>query len=383
MQNCMGILGTGARCTRNANETIIPEAPHLRYCSIHHRVYPRRVHMAGAHHQPGACLHFLTTQRWCPRPPGEGHHVCEYHRQRNQQAIVARNNELQRQAQIRDALEVYNNTVPLLPWHRVIQHLFANPRFTDGLRYDIAIRFFRRHQAGLLTIHVFAEYWHWVAHGQRGPEPDPARVVAYHAVPAAPLPPPGLGRIALDRQNVHTRVVSEQTNKGLEKLLNRERTISRPLRAPEWLAAKWLVKVYASWTTVSRTVNDMLHWYSTTSCRTPNDKLYRRQLDGLYALIRETKNEDTKQELYKRAFEECYESIGMCCDGHISRLCNVLVGFDEEFTPPIPFGEILQNKMAAINALEIETAEKIRQATAFFNEFDVPETERSAWLDAF
>jgi hypothetical protein len=73
----------------------------------------------------------------------------------------------------------------------------------------------------------------------------------------------------------------------------------------------------------------------------------------------------------------------MCCDGHISRLCNVLVGFDDAFAPPVPFGEILQNKMAAIAALEIETEEKVRQANTFFNEFAVPEPERVAWLEAF
>ena len=106
-------------------------------------------------------------------------------------------------------------------------------------------------------------------------------------------------------------------------------------------------------------------------------------MNGLYQLIRKVEDTDTRLELLKRAFEECYESNGMCCDGHISRLCNVLVGFDETFAPPVPFGEILQAKMAAISLLEVETEEKIRQATAFFNEFAVPEAERTAWLDAF
>jgi hypothetical protein len=100
-------------------------------------------------------------------------------------------------------------------------------------------------------------------------------------------------------------------------------------------------------------------------------------------MIRKLKDNETKQELYQRVFEECFESIGLCCDGHISRLCNVLVGFDETFVSDVPFGEILQNKMAAIAALDIDTSEKVRQATEFFNEFAVPETERSAWLEAF
>ena len=73
----------------------------------------------------------------------------------------------------------------------------------------------------------------------------------------------------------------------------------------------------------------------------------------------------------------------MCCEGHISRVCNVLVGFDDAFAPPVPFGEILQNKMAAIYAMEIDTDKKVTLATDFFNEFAVPEVERSAWLEAF
>ena len=127
----------------------------------------------------------------------------------------------------------------------------------------------------------------------------------------------------------------------------------------------------------------MQHWYNMSYCKSPNDYLYRRTLDGLYLTIQQIKDVEIRSELYRRSFEECYESVGQCCEGHISRLCNVLVGFDEVFTPPVPFGEILQNKMAAIAALEATTQEKIRQATAFFDEYAVPDADRHAWLEAF
>jgi hypothetical protein len=127
----------------------------------------------------------------------------------------------------------------------------------------------------------------------------------------------------------------------------------------------------------------MYKWYDTETCRLSEDWLYRKALIVLYYTIRNLKDESIQNELFKRAFEECNESVAMCCDGHISRLCNVLVGFDDAFAPPVPFGEILQNKMAAIAALEIETEEKVRQANTFFNEFAVPEPERVAWLEAF
>ena len=87
--------------------------------------------------------------------------------------------------------------------------------------------------------------------------------------------------------------------------------------------------------------------------------------------------------MYRRCWEECNEAVGMCCEGHISRLCNVLVGFDEAFQPPVPFGEILQSKMAAIAGMDVSEEEKRKLANAFFDEHKTPAEERTAWLDAF
>jgi hypothetical protein len=230
----------------------------------------------------------------------------------------------------------------------------------------------------------FERYWRWNVNGRVGNPPNllvPPQHVPPLNLPAQPQPT-NLAMIARDRQNVHTTAVSQQTNKGLEKLLEEAKGPSLE-RAPQWFAARWMLKSYGEWEQIARTVNDMYRWYDTQTCRTTNDWLYRRALDGLYTIIRKIETPETKSELYKRVFEECYESIGMCCDGHISRVCNVLVGFDETFAPPVPFGEILQNKMAAIAALEIETSEKVKQATEFFNEFAVPESDRVAWLEAF
>jgi hypothetical protein len=61
----------------------------------------------------------------------------------------------------------------------------------------------------------------------------------------------------------------------------------------------------------------------------------------------------------------------------------VLVGFDDAFQPPVAFGELMQQKMAAISGLDVPEEEKRRQATQWFDEHGVPEAERVAWLDAF
>jgi hypothetical protein len=145
----------------------------------------------------------------------------------------------------------------------------------------------------------------------------------------------------------------------------------------------WLGKLDVPYSTFIRVANDVNRWFNTKDCRGVNDNLYRKLLRGLVAMISSESDDERKTELYRRLWEECLEATGMCCEGHISRLCNVLVGFDEAFQPPVPFGEILQSKMAAIAGLDVSEEEKRRQATAFFDEYATPAEERAAWLDAF
>lgn len=387
----MGFKTGGERCQRPDNGNINLNATHLHFCSVHWGVYERRVEdralrtvvVAEQHHNAGRCHHWMTTgRRWCNNQCEPGLLLCATHHQRfqaNRQRVDLARQRAREEAEFVEATFAQYRALGLNS-RQALDDLFAN-----GVEATL-----RRRVAHMLFVTLplaqgefeqawqFRAYVHWDVMGRIGPAPN-------LLVPPLqlPLPPANdLGRIATDRQNVHTAAVSRQTNRGLEKLLA-ETNGTTIQRAPEWFAARWLLKSYGDWGRVSQIVTDMMRWYGTATCRTNNDWLYRKTLDGLYLTIRKLEDNDTKHELFKRTFEECFESIGMCCDGHISRLCNVLVGFDEAFAPPVPFGEILQSKMAAIAALDVDTEEKIRQATAFFNENSVPEADRSAWLEAF
>jgi hypothetical protein len=343
--------------------------------------------VAEQHHHAGTCHHWVGHTRWCGQICPPGSLLCMAH-DANARARAARRQaeqEAQRiEAERINALAEWYRANPMT-WRQVMDHMFTiHAATTRAVKYRICRSFFLN--PGIIEPDFahdwqFQVYWAWCNRGRPAPVPD--LVERPLGIVPPPLPPRNdLAAIATDRQNVHTATVSQQTNKGLEKLLEEAKTAGT-IRAPEWFAARWLLRSYGSWDRVVQIVNDMQRWYNTRSCRTNNDWLYQKTLDGLYSSIRKIKDADTKLELYQRVFEECFESVGMCCDGHISRLCNVLVGFDEAFAPPVPFGEILQNKMAAIYALDIETSEKVKQATEFFNEFAVPEAERTAWLEAF
>jgi hypothetical protein len=389
MQRCMAIKLDGLPCTRMGNGVVREECPHLRYCGTHWTAYNRHVAQqldlhpnVNPHHQPGMC-HSFTRTGWCGNPAAPGTITCqaELDRRRAEQEMAQRR--IIAEGMVDVGFQEYIVRVPPPTWIEVVLDLFQNrPDLHDMIRYRIALRYFHaRAMDHGIPRWQFEDYLRWVRGGRVGLEPVMMRDVVQ---PPPPPPRQGLAAIAHDRQNVHTRYVSEQTNRGLEKLLHKQATHPRTLNASSgWLIARWLTMSIDTWPTIVRVGDDMWRWYTTRTCRTPEDRLYKKALDGLYLIVRDTTDESVRRELYKRTWEECLESVGMCCDGHISRLCNVLVGFDDAFAPPVPFGEILQARMSMIAGLDVDTEEKVRQATAFFNEFAVPEVDRVAWLEAF
>jgi hypothetical protein len=88
-------------------------------------------------------------------------------------------------------------------------------------------------------------------------------------------------------------------------------------------------------------------------------------------------------ELLKRLWEECWESIGLCADGHVGRLVNVLVGFDDEFKNDVSPMVYFQNNISLIADADTPLEFKIQQAKKLMDEIGMPEAQRAEWLSAF
>lgn len=174
-----------------------------------------------------------------------------------------------------------------------------------------------------------------------------------------------LERLAQDSQNVHTGPVNKQTREN-EKILLATEVPSDPHTLEE--ISNKIKDV--------RILRDITKWYNVKSCRKPDDYLYRRLLDALWIWIRDN------PELLKRFHEEATESLKMCCEGHISRLCNVMVGFDDAFKPPVSTGELLQQKISAIAGSELSIEYKVGEVWIVFEELGIPMEDRSAWIEA-
>ena len=192
-----------------------------------------------------------------------------------------------------------------------------------------------------------------------------------------------VAQLAHDNQNVHTPEITKQMKDSLDILLAVEVPSTQVDTCRE---------ILASWTSQGRpqaeihTVYvDMVSWWNRTLVYKPNDKLYKKCLRGLWFTIKSYKGE-VRAELEKRLWDECRDAAipyTVCTQGHMARLSNVMVGFDDAFVPPIPVGEILQQKMAAISAMDIEYEKQIEMAEEVLAELKIPHEEHKNWLAAF
>lgn len=391
---CTAIKTTGEVCNRPAvrlEEDIHPA--HLELCRQHITQYARHYHAAGnVHHQEGRCRHFMTTHRWCTGNPAPGGTVCPRHRATVNRRLRAVELRLQRQLLITDLTMHLVDRAPAITWQDAIREVMQRHDLSRDIRYNAALNYYRSPQAAALDherwrlarpVWRFVAYWDWLLVGGVGPEPQINEIPPPPPFVNAPPPPPrarGLADIARDSQNVHTTAVVHQTNEMERKLMS----ISVPKEQqtePTIMAAWMALPKQLRWGDTLRAIVDVHKWFTTRSCRRENDDLYKRILRGAVTKINQSPP-DIRQELFGRLREECLESVGMCCEGHISRLCNVFVGFDDAFKPQLSLGEVMQNVMAAIAAADKPTETRLAEARAWFDEHGVPEDDRRGWLMA-
>ena len=374
---CEAFKTDGRRCQHEPVRHLnVPE--HLHYCGTHNRCYELRVVRAGGiQHQPGHC-HSFDRQAWCGNLSREGSTFCQAHHDRNERALANAIDRERRNAALRAAVETLMVRDPPPPWREVVQ-VFVNEDDPDNILYQAGLEFYIRRYGG--PVGEYSLYWMWMMGGAPGPEPVFVAAPIVHLPRMHPPQEDELARIVRDNQNVHTAPVSRQTNESVERLL--------AVVVPEGQTTE--MSMVQGWTHRSappkigrliRVLTDVNRWFNQTTCRANGDRLYQRVLRGLVALINQ-QGDEARGELYQRLWEECYESVNMCCEGHISRLCNVMVGFDDTFQPPVSIGDVLQAKMAMIAALDASTEAKQTQALAVMNELGIPDEQRGAWLDAF
>jgi hypothetical protein len=184
-----------------------------------------------------------------------------------------------------------------------------------------------------------------------------------------------LGRFANDRQNVHTTETNTML-RDVETRLVEASPAEHTIHEIRWC---WFELGVGTPQLRNSVIADIEHWYEITYVRAPGDCAYKKMLDRIWGLIKSSRH---REDMEKRLWEEALDSVGMCADGHLTRLANAVQGFDESDAPvlEVPKSERLQTAMAQIS--ELDPSERESAARRIFAELGVAEDAQGPWLEA-
>lgn len=184
-----------------------------------------------------------------------------------------------------------------------------------------------------------------------------------------------LARFVNDNQNVHTTVAVNQTKDIVERLLK--------IPVPE--EYRWNMDI------CSKTPGDII-----TQCKlTPkatwqmsskycqNEEIYGLGL-GIYGKVLDavwqyTLNSPNKNDICIALKQEMEDNIGMCAQGNLSRLCNILAGHMEGIIAQESPVSIVGRKLPKLMEIE-DINERIKQAYTHLIESGMPEADWDTWL---
>ena len=184
-----------------------------------------------------------------------------------------------------------------------------------------------------------------------------------------------LRAFAQDPQSVHRSSVQEMAQKGVQKILAGlapardldalfEITVAFTSQSIQWQAPA----------SFESTIQELHRDYET--CEAFGIK-YARVIDSLWTFI---KTHMERDELTRRFAEELVEGRGMCSNGKMARLVNVVQGYDDAMAVQIaPLREQFQAKIAALALRPV--LERHDAAIALFAEYKIPAAEHDAWLE--
>jgi len=182
-----------------------------------------------------------------------------------------------------------------------------------------------------------------------------------------------LEAFALDTQNVHTTVVVDAVKHTIAKVLEIPVPIeyrTDTMKTLTEIIDQCQPSKKAVWQMTAKFCND-------EDIYDMGPGIYAKVLNSVWQYI---KTSEHGEDLKKILASELVDCIGMCAQGNLSRICNVLSGYMEGLEIRSN-REILQDKLAQLMEIDDVTS-RIQVGRAILHNAHVPETEWTAWLEA-
>jgi hypothetical protein len=180
-----------------------------------------------------------------------------------------------------------------------------------------------------------------------------------------------LAQFAGDKQNIHTEVVVRKVKETVEKILK----VDVPLEY-KTDTLKTLSEIIGDCKLSKQATLQMTsHYCNDHDIYDLGKGIYANVLNGVWQYIKSSENSEDLKRILKSELED---NIGMCAQGNLSRLCNILAGYMEEIDLR-SLNEMISDKLSSL--LEIEDIrERIVQARSFLDLHKVPRETWKEWL---
>jgi len=189
-------------------------------------------------------------------------------------------------------------------------------------------------------------------------------------------PNQNLRAFANDRQNVHTSSAVKQTKDIVEKILKipvpeeYQWNMDYCSKTPGEIIIDCRLTPKAAWQMQAKYSQD-------EEIYEMGKGIYGKILDGVWQFVKSSKD---KADIISALRQELEDSIGMCAQGNLSRICNILAGFMEGIGSQESLAEILGRELPLL--MEIEDAKRrIKEAINLMSTNNVPKEEWHAWIE--
>jgi len=203
------------------------------------------------------------------------------------------------------------------------------------------------------------------------------RRVGFHAPAGGAGAPLGeLQQFARDAQNVHTETIVNQTKEIVQKI----REVPVP---PEYMwtrteTSKTPFEIGLECKLSQRAALQMMTQYSQdTEIYDIEPGIYGKTLDSVWQYIKASPD---KADLCKILKQEMEDNIGMCGQGNLSRLCNILAGYMDGVKQKESTSEILGRLFPKLMEMDDEDI-RVSKGVKILVENNVPEKEWQTWLE--
>jgi hypothetical protein len=198
--------------------------------------------------------------------------------------------------------------------------------------------------------------------------------LANHEAAAAPIGE--LAQFANDRQNVHTTEAVKKVKEIIEKVLEvpvpaeYKWNITECSKTPGEIILECKLTPKAAWQMSAMYCND-------SEIYEMGKGIYGRVLDCVWQFILKSEH---KEDLCRILKSELQDNIGMCAQGNLSRLANILAGYMDGVKSQESLSEILGRELPPLMEIE-DIKERADKLVEILNRNKVPRSEWLVWAE--